>query len=610
MCFDLDHILQLLKEVIQDMCALHNVGIVLPLLAALVNCCLSLTTYAEARNIRTTLGHDAAVNSYRELLILNPDDASAAIRIASGTSSPRRQDLTCPDIRTKEVQEKVIQLKGILDASSYNHTTIKLLFGVKPFSKINRKIEETSRNDALGFVSGPIYVKQVSAGNQARIPENLLASTDDHLSSLKCLVTMFLLGFSMPKKILTKHLCGGDLALNLLEDLGLAFPCEIDPSIIVPYVHIFPLDLLDPSNPEVSRPLILVTDSHPSIISRTTVGELNDGAVMYIGPDSLALVQHLPLDQFVASRNNSSQDDGSSTLQILDFCTGSGIQALSILKALEVSHPNTVATCLDINSRALRFTMFNTILNGFSEDRVRCIKADIVSHKVLDTVTSPMKDDQFLEDVLDNHSFDIIIANPPFIPVPCVTENADNSRDSSLDAISARYGLFSSGGSTGEEILREVISLSPQLLRPNLGLMAVVSEFMNPPYDSNYRSDLMDKITNWWSSGRNNRLCDSGLLFVNEYPISHEEYAKRRADNHEEVDIWMNHLKDSGIRYISPGLLYVQSTAKNEFNQELHLESRSVPRSSTLGSIWTPYNVIAVHFTKNEWKNYMQFRKI
>ena len=109
------------------------------------------------------------------------------------------------------------------------------------------------------------------------------------------------------------HLIGGEETLALFEYLGLLFPCEIDPTLMVPYVHIFPIDvdLVDRNMSEVQHngqyrsmdsaeqaSVILVTDCHPKVLSRITVGEQENGAVMYIGPDSLALVNCLPLQTY------------------------------------------------------------------------------------------------------------------------------------------------------------------------------------------------------------------------------------------------------------------------------------------------------------------------
>ena len=560
----------------------------------------ALVTYSEARNVRAKLGHEASVDLYKELLELNADDISATIRIASARSSPTRHDLACPGVQKAKVQLQVNELRTILERSSYTHIHIQRIFGVRPFSEMdfNNSEEDITKNEALGSTYGPIYIKPVTVGSKRKDLDRLLCSENED-SSLKCLVAMFILGLSVPIEILSSKLVGGKDTVFLLEKLGLAFPCETDPSIIVPYVHIFPMDIPDPSDYEMKRTLTLVTDLHPSVISTTSLGEFNDGAVMYIGPDSLALVQHLPLNLYINVRDNG--EICSDSLQILDFCTGSGVQALSVLKALEVSNPDSYATCVDLNDRALRFTRFNAILNGISLDRIKCVKADLLSGKSLQSrYTSLVRADGIpLNDILMKNSYDIITANPPFIPVPDNTDRSTN--DELISGISKRYGLFSSGGSSGEEVLQKIVQMAPLLLREKHGLLAIVSEFMNPPNENNCDKSLIEKIMYWWQSSLTKSLSAVGVLFTNQFPVSDEIYASRRADDEAERNVWTTHLNQYHIKSVSPGLLYIQSGLE-EGSQNLYMESKLVPQSSKLGSIWTPYNFKAIEFTKTRWK--------
>jgi len=128
-----------------------------------------------------------------------------------------------------------------------------------------------------------------------------------------------------------------------------------------------------------NKPLILVIVCHPIILSQTVEEE---GTVMYIGPDSLALVQHRPIQSHmrqVLSRRMSSSSGNidADHFQVLDFCTGSGVQALSTLKSLEIVDPGAKALCVDLNDRAQRFTKFNGFLNGMDGNKVNTINADI-----------------------------------------------------------------------------------------------------------------------------------------------------------------------------------------------------------------------------------------
>mmetsp|Transcript_29603 Transcript_29603/g.45159 ORF Transcript_29603/g.45159 Transcript_29603/m.45159 type:complete len:644 (+) Transcript_29603:39-1970(+) len=595
--------------------------------------------YSNAKQLRIKLGHSAASTAYRKLLV-NNQDVTAATRIAAAVSSPYRHDKSCPlparENQDDEVMIAISQLRSILDQSGYNNRGIQQIFGIKSLDlKAGAFFTKTQ---SLAFAKGPIYAKPVSAHASCQLPFFFqdLDKENKPDSSLKCLVALFLLGYSVPMKILSRHLKGEYETIGLLEKLGLAFPCETDPSIIVPYVHIFPLQIgiLDGGDSETTKPLLLVTDLHPAILSRTTLGTKEEGAVMYIGPDSLALTQHSPvrfhLSQLLEKeRLSPSRQETKDPFQILDFCTGSGVQALATLALLERVNPEAIAVCIDINERALRFAKFNGFLNGFDGSRVNVIKADLISGKILDPISdigsavsgSKKEKVRNISSILDfliktRKEFDIILGNPPFIPLPKVQE------DDISKMISKRYGLFSSGGSSGEEVLKSIITMSSRLLRKDGGLLAIVSEFMNPPTTSNPSEkekdkefELVNKICNWWDCkilGCNEQSPLSrgkGLLFTNQLPLSASKYATRRADDEQEYSNWIRNLESHNIRHVSPGLLYIKAenstnaaVRDNDENRILDLGFKVVPKDDELGSMWTPYNYKAVHYIAREWE--------
>lgn len=120
----------------------------------------------------------------------------------------------------------------------------------------------------------------------------------------------------------------------------------------------------------------------------------------------------------------------------LDLCTGSGIHAL--LGALHSEH----SFGLDINSRALDFACFNGIWNRLS--------AKFLESDCYQQVTS---------DVLDLEGpcqFDLITANPPFVPTP------------------EKIALFRGGGATGEEVTERIVRGLPEMLKPD-GIFSMVT---------------------------------------------------------------------------------------------------------------------------------------
>jgi methylase of polypeptide subunit release factors len=495
---------------------------------------------------------------------------------------------------------------------------------------------------------------------------------------------------------------GGEETIELLQLLGLAFPCEMDASMIVPYVHIFPLQVQylknnhhhggkgqDSQQTATAKAtsialdtMILVTDLHPTILSRTTVGQKEDGAVMYIGPDSLALVQHLPTrlhvenvyrQKYQCGNTNDKEKEKSPPFRILDLCTGSGVQALYMLMSMRFLDPTATAVCVDVNDRALRFVRFNALLNGIERDRVWTLKADLVSGLCLEdfareessSVSSSsgghgnvniidmllhgawhkQKPGNFGYNNITQGPFDLILANPPFIPTPSYYNDDESS--CIPEDISKRYGLFSSGGSSGEEVLRSVISMSSRLIKKEHGLLAIVAEFMNPPTNDSgtdiavtnsqdslqkQQCQFLYKLCDWWerppswfsllpsSDTSVDETCADidavaaarGLLFTNEAPVSPQKYAARRANDEKEYSAWLRNLQRHDIGRISPGLLYIETALKQTTMTTkaasstsaqliLDLDYRLVPKCQELGSIRTPYNYKALLYTWCEW---------
>jgi release factor glutamine methyltransferase len=106
-------------------------------------------------------------------------------------------------------------------------------------------------------------------------------------------------------------------------------------------------------------------------------------------------------------------DKSGKTLRILDIGCGSGAIAIALAKSL----PGSQVVASDISADALRATRENAILNGV-EAEIHTLYLDILSaentgHPVeRPDITAP----QYLS------SFDIIVSNPPYVPVGEMTE--------------------------------------------------------------------------------------------------------------------------------------------------------------------------------------------
>eukprot|EP00980_Cylindrotheca_fusiformis_P027895 scaffold22565_cov97-Cylindrotheca_fusiformis.AAC.4 len=395
--------------------------------------------------------------------------------------------------------------------------------------------------------------------------------------------------------------------------------------LAIPYCHIMPVNIQQHqmTTTTTTKTLYVATDLHPNVLATCTIGKNdNDQAVMYIGPDSLALVDH-----YYNNNLNDASSSSSSTFReeekIVDIGSGSGIQALHLAAARLSSSSSSLPCCchvtsIDINPRALEFTRLNFEWNGLNPPKL-----------ILGDITKPYKKNGHLydhddenddenddakemslswEDILQNAT--TIVANPPFLPVP-IHDDWN---------ISKQHGYFSSGGASGDVILRRIIELASQTLSSKCnGTLAIVSEFMNP------QTEFPSKFQSWWessssssssssndskssSSSRGGSSSDGGgggggcaVLFTNAEPLDAKTYASRRgASSVEEEQQWMLHLQQEKITEVSPGLLFVQT---NKTKKKMQFHHHLIPKTE-LGSLWTPTNWKAREITRDILKSH------
>lgn len=563
-------------------------------------------SYVEAKGIRTEQGHNAAKHHYQQLLQSNQNDTSAATRIAAANNAMNLlAKVGCPysylsnnEGGTTQLnpdwEEDIAKLRSVLELSNYNHSSLrKHIFNLPTRIYEDGNDLEKYKND---YPMGPTYVTPLVAGQGLDVTKLIntatLDGTNSWLPSLQCLATLFLLSSCVPKHVVVDSLNGGYEALDLLLKLGIVAEEE---ELVVPLVHLFPIQMRSLSSSGSEKHLVLMTDLHPTVLGLTSIPykdelsteEKEEGAVMYIGPDSLALVHHLhaSIPQCIEKRSKMQP------LRVLDVCTGSGVQALSTLAMLDTDEGmDHTIVAVDVNKRALRFTAFNAILNGY-QDRISTVHADLLSGNngvLANVLLSKLEQQSF--------HYDLLLANPPFIPTP--PSRSDNAASAlrleecnhDIGSNTPRYGLFSSGGATGEDCLIAIVQIAPLLLRSDGGLLAIVSEFMNPG------TELTSKIERWWVS-ENSPNEASGILFTNEFPIDASKYAQRRSTKNDEddVSVWEKHLNMFDIKTVSPGLLFIQTVLSKD-KEEVILRHAVVPKSK-LGSIWTPHNYCAIEYT-------------
>lgn len=152
--------------------------------------------------------------------------------------------------------------------------------------------------------------------------------------------------------------------------------------------------------------------------------------------DKRALVPRPETEQLVELLKSKITSPKS---HILDVGTGSGVIALS----LAAEFPEAEVVAVDISGEALALAGENAVRLEL-QDRVRFAQGNM------------------LEEIAD--SFDLIVANLPYVPMP---DRPTLSREVLNDPTVALFG-----GERGDELVRELIGAAPARLRPG-GMLAL-----------------------------------------------------------------------------------------------------------------------------------------
>jgi len=207
--------------------------------------------------------------------------------------------------------------------------------------------------------------------------------------------------------------------------------------------------------------------------------------VMFIGADSRWL-----------ARTTTHRQVGST----LDLCTGSGVHAL-----LASVHSKRVVA-VDINPRAARCAHFNALVSGATNIEVAV--------------------GDLFQPVFGEY-FDLITANPPFVPSP-------------MDTIEYR-----DGGNSGEDVLGRIVNGLPQHLLPG-GIAQIVTEM-----GEGDERILSDRLRVWLDDAP----MDILILRLGVHPAA--SYAIAHADGDDDyeaflssVEAWSNNLRTQGYTNI------------------------------------------------------------
>lgn len=220
--------------------------------------------------------------------------------------------------------------------------------------------------------------------------------------------------------------------------------------------------------------------------------QMDEEPVMYIGLDSMGLVHTAP--RYPVKR-------------ALDLCTGSGIQALVASRyAQEVLG-------VDINPRAIRFSRFNAGLNGIGN--ARFIMGDLYAP-------------------LSGATFDLILANPPFVASPHQTIK------------------FRDGGTRGEAVLSRIISQAAHYLTEN-GRLHLVTDLVDA-------ADYENKLEAWWSGGPAHKLIlqtadRNELQFA--IPHTHAPFGQPFEAYNSELEHWVTSFRQAQLKSINFGYICI-----------------------------------------------------
>ena len=158
------------------------------------------------------------------------------------------------------------------------------------------------------------------------------------------------------------------------------------------------------------------------------------------------------------------------TLYLLDPCTGSGCVAISILYTLEVEGiRNIVCVAVDISPAALAIARLNAkrLLSAEAQRRLYFIEGDMRSlPETIARVRESLSPSSLLPNIL---RFDLIAANPPYVPSALTQELLKDGRNEPALALD--------GGSDGLDFIRILTNNTRTVLNGGGVLLSEVGEY-------------------------------------------------------------------------------------------------------------------------------------
>ena len=571
----------------------------------------------DALQVRRLYGHAAAQPFFSQLLTTSttcerkaPPTAALHLAAMSDTRSLEEVFNIHSTSSSTNKQMPLSSLATLLHEANYTNHHVQQVFGI------------LNPHHPQYHASAPIYARTV--GLSQSLTSQLLPPAPT--TSTQCLVGLCLLGWAYPHNVVERCL-STQLRTALMECGILQVQQQSQQETIVfSLVSLIPLSITPartffsggsassrvkkeqvtstPSPLETTadsnRDHWFATDWHPDVLgtTRPCFGS-NLEPVMYIGPDSLALVQ-LGIPSIVRTTQQEQNDNhhyhrelqeetsDKKPFHLVDICTGSGIQAIATVchyfGQSTCLHPRPLqATLVDINPRALQCAEFNFHLNGLMccntnhrDDEntlaLRLVLADVcepdepcqvrISSATVeenrsrhdDTTSMNWTTCPTLEDALfwqpgswgkDSsihfkgvYQIDALTANPPFVPSPPSEGAEDEDRTLSYGLFSTYRGRESSlsdKDNSPDTIVNSNGSSSGEEVRK-----AILQNLITPSLAPGGRVGIVSEF--FWSKATplTERLPFNSewtvLLVVNQQTLDMCEYAKRRSFCNSEED--------------------------------------------------------------------------
>jgi 16S rRNA G966 N2-methylase RsmD len=295
-------------------------------------------------------------------------------------------------------------------------------------------------------------------------------------------------------------------------------------------------------------------------------------AVMYLGIDSHALVDTI-----------AAESESCTITSLMDLCTGTGVQGISRARSCNALEDMIL---VDANPRAVRFARFNLILNAHvipflsqqlveSNDPISMVTflQKTVIHKNVTELYSELKVDLNAESESEipnilkkQRQFDLILANPPYLPDPDAAET-----------------LFGGGGVLGDvvvlDIFRDVI---PNYLSKKIGSrMLMVLTLSNT-------ATLAERLHKAWNEGGGlNFQANCNLKHVHGGIMHPATWANWRKGINDEGLAFGSKLWKSGVVDISPASFLVFTVVPDDNQDKEQDDIKQVCVSSVLNSSCT-----------------------